>query len=245
MNSPSLACLSIGIAGLAHPMLVPTDCAAGQPAASASSAPPSHHVVGVGPLGITVSDLDGAVDWYTSTLGFRAIDEFELASDAHERLTGVFGLRCRVARLRLGEEVIELVDYLAPEGRPIPTDSRSNDHWFQHIAIVVRDIDEAYAHLRDHNVRHASSGPQTLPLSNPDAGGISAFYFKDPDGHVLEIIHFPPGKGDPRWQHPDAPLFQGIDHTAIVVEDTDASLAFYVDTLGMRVAGASENYGPE
>jgi catechol 2,3-dioxygenase-like lactoylglutathione lyase family enzyme len=40
-------------------------------------------------------------------------------------------------------------------------------------------------------------------------------------------------------------LFLGIDHTAIVVADTEASLKFYRDTLGMRVAGESENYGSE
>jgi len=68
---------------------------------------------------------------------------------------------------------------------------------------------------------------------------------------VLEVIFFPPGKGDPKWQHagtkPESglPLFLGIDHTAIVVSDTDKSLAFYRDLLGLRVAGESENYGVE
>src|SRR5262249_48889305 len=37
----------------------------------------------------------------------------------------------------------------------------------------------------------------------------------------------------------------GIDHTAIVVSDTESSLRFYRDALGMRVAGTSENYGTE
>lgn len=37
----------------------------------------------------------------------------------------------------------------------------------------------------------------------------------------------------------------GIDHTAIVVSNTQASLNFYRDLLGLRVAGESENYGTE
>src|SRR5258705_2161747 len=102
---------------------------------------------------------------------------------------------------------------------------------------------KAYARLREHNVRQAWSGPQKLPDWNPNAGGIEAFYFKDPDGHPLEVTHFPPGKGDPRWQRPTDAVFLGIDHTAIVVADTDASLRFYRDVLGLRVAGESENYG--
>lgn len=76
------------------------------------------------------------------------------------------------------------------------------------------------------------------------AGGISAFYFRDPDGNTLEILSFPPDKGDRRWQAKDR-LFLGIDHTAIVVADTDRSLAYYRDTLGLTVAGGAENYGTE
>jgi catechol 2,3-dioxygenase-like lactoylglutathione lyase family enzyme len=85
---------------------------------------------------------------------------------------------------------------------------------------------------------------QELSAWNPSAGGIRAVYFRDPDGHPLELIQFPLGKGDPRWQDRDR-LFLGIDHSAIAVRDTDASLAFYHDRLGLRIAGASENWGIE
>ena len=37
----------------------------------------------------------------------------------------------------------------------------------------------------------------------------------------------------------------GIDHTAIVVGDSESSLGFYRDRLGLTVAGTSDNYGPE
>ena len=203
-------------------------------------------VVAVDSVAITVSDLDAALAFYTEVLPFEPVGEAEVADIDHARLFGVFGARARVARLRLGTEEIELIEFLAPaNGRPIRPDSRSNDLWFQHIAIVVSDMDAAYAHLRDHGVDHASTGPQTLPDWNPAAGGISAFYFRDPDGNHLEVIHFPPDKGNPRWQEPTDALFLGIDHTAIVVDDTEASLAFWQDALGLEVAGGAENYGTE
>src|SRR5207237_8860382 len=135
-------------------------------------------------------------------------------------------------------------EYLAPRGRTIPEDARSNDRSFQHAALVVSDMDAAYARRRAAKVEHASSSPQRLPDWNANAGGIRAFYFKDPDRHVLEVLQFPRGKGDARWHRSDA-LFLGIDHTAIVVGDTETSLRFYRDALGMRVAGASENWGTE
>src|SRR5258706_7181283 len=137
----------------------------------------------------------------------------------------------RMVRMRLGDEAIELTEYLAPRGRPAPTDSRSQDRWFQHIAIIVSDMDRAYQWLRQNKVEHASSGPQLLPEWNKNAGGLRAFYFKDPDGYVLEILQFPPGKGDEKWHHPTDKLFLGIDHTAIVVADTETSLRFYHDVL--------------
>jgi catechol 2,3-dioxygenase-like lactoylglutathione lyase family enzyme len=202
-------------------------------------------VTAVGPVGITVSDMDRALEFYGRVLHFQKMSDQELGGAEFERLKGLFGSRARVVRMRLGDEQIELTEYIAPRGQPLPTDSRSNDRWFQHIAIIVRDMDRAYAWLRQNRVAHASTGPQTLPDWNPNAGGIKAFYFRDPEGHHLEILAFPAGKGDPKWHRPGNDLFLGIDHTAIVVADTEASLAFYRDVLGMRVAGESENHGVE
>ncbi len=114
-----------------------------------------------------------------------------------------------------------------------------------HIAIITNDMDQAYRRRREFKVWHASTGPQRLPDWNKNAGGIQGFYFRDPDGHHLEVLQFPADKGDPKWQRPSERVFLGIDHTAIVIGDTEASLKFYRDTLGLRVAGESENYGIE
>jgi catechol 2,3-dioxygenase-like lactoylglutathione lyase family enzyme len=194
---------------------------------------------------ITVSDMDRAVDFYSKVLTFEKVSDTEVAGEPYEQLEGVFGLRMRVVKMRLGDEFIELTEFLAPKGRPIPIDSRSNDRWFQHIAIIVSDMDKAYAWLRQNKVEHASSGPQRLPDWNKNAAGISAFYFKDPDEHPVEVLQFPPDKGAEKWHRHTEKLFLGIDHTAIVVWDTDTSLRLYRDLLGMCVVGGSENYGTE
>jgi catechol 2,3-dioxygenase-like lactoylglutathione lyase family enzyme len=174
---------------------------------------------------IPVSDLARASGFYTGALSFTPIDTTETPG----------------ITLRLGSETIELVRHV---GRPLPRDSRSNDRWFQHLAIVVSDIDRAYATVLREGAAPISTGPQELPAWNPNAGGIRAVYFRDPDGHPLELIQFPRGKGDPRWQDRQR-LFLGIDHSAIVVRDTDVSVAFYRDRLGLRIAATSENWGIE
>ena len=202
-------------------------------------------ITAVGAIGVTVTSAERLADFYTRVLGFEQVSDTEVSGGDYERLQGVPGLRLRVIRVRLGDEALDLMEYVTPRGRPIPLDSRSNDRSFQHVAIIVSDIDQAYARLRDHHVTPVSPAPQRLPDWNPAAGGIRAFYFKDPDGHPLEILAFPADKGDPRWRRRDGRLFLGIDHTAIVVEETERSLACYRDMLGLAVAGTSENWGPE
>ena len=94
-------------------------------------------------IGMTVEDADRSADFYTSVLEFKRVSDVEVAGESYEKLLGVFGLRARIVTLRLGDETIELTEYLTPRGRVVPRDSRSNDRWFQHIAIVTSDIDRA------------------------------------------------------------------------------------------------------
>ncbi len=195
-------------------------------------------------VGMTVGDMDRSVAFY-SALTFQKVSDAEVLGEQYEHLEGVFGTRMRIVRMQLGNQHVDLTEYLAPRGRPILVDSHSNDLWFQHIAIVVRDMNQAFEKLRAMKVQFVSTGPQTLPASIPAAAGIKAFYFRDPDQHNLEVIYFPPGKGDPRWQEKTDKIFLGIDHTAIGIASTDASLHFYRDLLGLRKAGESENFGTE
>jgi MIP family channel proteins len=206
---------------------------------------PEAGVAAVGTIGLTVANIDRSVAFYHDVLGFEKVSDVEVSGPAYELLTGVFGMQARVVLMRLGQERIELTEYLAPRGLPAPADSRSNDLWFQHIAIITSDVEQAYLWLRRRQVEQVSPEPQRLPDWNPKAGGIKAFYFRDPDGHPLEILEFPPDKGDARWHRAGDGIFLGIDHTAIVITDTERSLRFYRDLLGLRVAGRSENWGPE
>ena len=59
------------------------------------------------------------------------------------------------------------------------------------------------------------------------------------------FLQFPKDKGNPKWHEKIAQLFLGIDHTAIMVADTETSLQFYRDTIELHVAGTIDNYGIE
>ena len=191
-----------------------------------------------------VSDMSRAESFYRSALGFNApsrappdpevLQALGLAGDAGE------------LRLQLGEEQLVLVQFESA-GRTYPADSRSDDLWFQHLASVVSDMDTAYSRLRSCAGWQpiSTEGPETLPASS---GGVRAFKFRDPDGHPLELLWFPPRHGDPKWQDrtrasaSDEP-FLGIDHTALSVSSSRRSLAFY-RSLGLSIAEETVNSGP-
>lgn len=190
-------------------------------------------------VGRNVADLDRAIGFYRDALGFAVQATPEAESHGWPETAVDRNTRC--AWLSLGQQEIELAEF--PNAAPYPVGSTSADLWFQHCAIVVEDMDAACARLLRHGGGTAISrgGPQSLP---PSSGGVTAFKFRDPDGHPLELISFPPGTGDPVWQQPASEPTLGIDHSAISVADVDRSIAFY-ECLGLQVASRGVNRGPE
>jgi catechol 2,3-dioxygenase-like lactoylglutathione lyase family enzyme len=196
-------------------------------------------------IGFTVADVERQADFFTKVLQFEKISDFRVVGAEYDKMQGVFNSNMRIIHLKLGEQIVELTQYVSPAtGRPIPVPSYSNDEWFEHLAIVVNDMDAAYKILQDNNVRQVSAYPITIPPSNPGAAGIKAIKFRDPEGHDLELIYFPRGKGNASWQKQTNRLFLGIDHTAMTVDSTEKGVTFYRDLLGFEVGGVTLNTGP-
>ncbi|MEH2411775.1 VOC family protein [Nostoc sp.] len=193
-------------------------------------------------IGLTVTNCDRSLNFYKEALGFELVSDITVEGQNHSDLEDVTEAKIRIVILRLGDELIELMEYLNIQGKPIPSDSQSNDLWFQHLAIVVSDMDRAYAHLRSFPIEPISVSPQTMPPSNEASAGVRAFKFKDLDGHDLELISFPPDKGKNKWHQNSNRLFLGIDHSAIAVSNTEQSLHFYCDLLGMQIDSRSLNW---
>src|SRR5262245_9275584 len=162
-----------------------------QAAGAQATRPPATQIVShIAMIGFTVSDLTRSIDFFTTLLDFELVDRFEVNDREYDAPQGVFGANTVIAHLQLGDQVLELTQYLTPQGRPIPVPSYSNDLWFEHIAIVVSDIDPAVARLKAAGVQQISTEAITIPPSNVPAAGIRAFKFRDPDGHPLELIYF-------------------------------------------------------
>ena len=191
---------------------------------------------------LTVSDLAGTVRFIRTGLG---LETGPVWKGCDPGWNSVLGLAPETvmwsAEIGFERESLRLVAF-DPPGAPYPEPRASNDPWFEHVALVAGGIQAVWSRLEKAEPEAVTrGGPVLLP---PNTGGVTAFKFRDPEGHPLELISFPDGAGDPRWQQGGSGI-RGYDHTAIVVSDLGRSLAFYEGLLGLRPAGRSLNHGPE
>jgi catechol 2,3-dioxygenase-like lactoylglutathione lyase family enzyme len=187
---------------------------------------------GVAAIRLVSADAGRLATFYEQAFGFvHAGDGVQLADP--------FGGQARrVLRLRLGRERVEIVEFEAQGAPAIPG---APDTRFQHFALIAPSMDKAMRRLEGVSgwTPISRGGPQKLPASS---GGVTAFKFRDPDGHPLELLT-DTGSAAAPWRTGSAEAV-GIGHTAIVVRDTAESIAFYA-SLGFERAGGSVNVGPE
>jgi len=175
-------------------------------------------------IGLVSADPNQLARFYTRAFGFRLEEE-----------------RSAAIRLKLHDQIIEIMAF-QPPGCSYPDHISGESLLFQHFAIVVTDMREAYERLKAQSGWSPISraGPERLPIAS---GGVSAFKFRDPEGHPLEFIAFPDDRRPSIWRsQPVDSLYLGIDHSAISVSDTARSADFY-RALGFAVAGRSLNQG--
>lgn len=191
---------------------------------------------------LVTADAGRLAEFYMTALGCRRIAESRLKGECFQRLMGVHS-DAHSLILRLGEEIIELLEFDVP-GQPYPASTLASDVLFQHFAIVTADMTGAWlALLRTEGWTAITTGsPQRLPDSS---GGVTAFKFRDPEGHPLELLSFPRDRTPQRWQvSRDNRCHLGIDHSAISVDDSAAGTQFYAG-LGLETSARSRNIGAE
>ena len=194
-------------------------------------------------IALVVADRDEAEHFFREAFAFDTVER-RPPDEALARLLGLPGARAGETLMRLGAQTIALLAF-DPPGRPYPNGSNATDLLFQHFAIIVSDMPAAYRHLQSVGrfTPISEDGPRLLP---PRSGSVSAFKFRDSEGHPLELLGFPEGQGPAHWRDKAGKgLFLGIDHSAISVADTAASIAFYQTCLGLALGEQTENTGAE
>ncbi|EMA69872.1 glyoxalase/bleomycin resistance protein/dioxygenase [Halorubrum aidingense JCM 13560] len=132
----------------------------------------AHHV------GITVSDLDRAVDFYTETFGLEVVAEFAVGGEAFAEAVDVAGAEAEFAHLDAGDAIVELVAY-EPAGEKTP-DPELNRPGATHLGLSVDDVDDFYTTLDE--------GVETLSPPRTTASGTTVLFVRDPDGNLIEVL---------------------------------------------------------
>ena len=186
----------------------------------------------IGAIRLVSSDARALAGFYERALGFQAAGEGGPPDP--------FVPMRRIVRLRLGDEIVEICEPDMP-GAPVPP-LAAGDPRFQHFAMIAPDLPTA--------MRRLDAEPGWTPITRGDpahlpeaSGGVTAFKFRDPEGHPLELLSFPEGRSPARWRGLTG-ILVGIDHTALAVTDLARSEAHYA-VLGFHRAAHTLNRGPE
>ncbi|MFC6754589.1 VOC family protein [Halorubrum tibetense] len=136
------------------------------------SDPTAHHV------GVTVSDLDRAVDFYTNAFGFEVVTEFSVGGEAFAAAVDVDGATAEFAHLDAGDTVLELVEY-DPAG-PSTAAPELNGTGTVHVGLAVDDVEACYTDLDD--------AVETLSPPRTTDTGTTVLFCRDPDGNLIELL---------------------------------------------------------
>jgi catechol 2,3-dioxygenase-like lactoylglutathione lyase family enzyme len=142
-------------------------------------------VKGVHHTSRTVSDMDRSLAFYSGLLGMPVILDTEMRGEMLEREVAMTGAHLRFVLLATGGPThLELLQYLAPRGEPLPAGATPADTGAHHVALRVDDIHAAHEELRSANVEFTCE-PQEV-----DAGffqGHWTAYCYDPDRLIVEL----------------------------------------------------------
>ena len=149
-------------------------------------------LVGIDHVGLTVPDINQAIEWYEDILGAVAPLTFGPFAGAFLQgaLDVVAGTQIdQITTLRIGHSAgIELFEYESPGQRhAVPLNSDWSGH---HIAFYVTDIQDAVDYMDSRGVDRLF-GPFTL--TGGPAAGQSINYFATPFGTDVELISYPHG----------------------------------------------------
>lgn len=154
--------------------------------------------LGVWHFSFTVSDLDGAVDFYTRLLGFELIHRQEQSNEYTRSLVGYPDAHLRIAQLAVPGQPrgpsthdLELVQYLTPKGER--GDHNICNPGQAHLALAVADIHERYAALSAAGVEFFSA-PNAITEGINTGGYCVYFYGFD---HLVHELVQPPRRGQP------------------------------------------------
>ena len=154
--------------------------------------------VAVRSITLSVMDLDRARKFWVDTLGLIEVQEITLHHKEHEALWGLKGAARKSILLWAGDFLIELVQYIDPEGKPRPAGYMICDQGLSHIALmttVKQDLEVVYGRAIQAGYRGNSE-----PWAWKNLG--TGVYMNDDQGFTVELTATEPGSEELLGFHP-------------------------------------------
>ena len=138
-------------------------------------------IAGLEHVALSVSSMERSLEFYCDLLGLSLARTMEVGPDSLlPTVTAQPGCHARIAHLYTGSFMLELFEYSSPEGRPLPPDHRQADRGLIHIGLRSTDARADFKRLKEHGVETLSDPVEFRP-------GVWLFYFRGPDGEILEL----------------------------------------------------------
>jgi len=148
-------------------------------------------ITGLSHTGVVVKNMENMIAFYRDTFGFQIALDTQVSGKETDDIVNFPVEHERIVLMSLGTMQIELLEY-RPSGRGYPGDYRSNDLFGVHLAFQTDDMERDSAMLKAKGVGIISKGGfQTIPHDHPIFAGTKVLYFRDPEGHPLELIQTP------------------------------------------------------
>ena len=158
-------------------------------------------------------------------------------ADANPALRNMFGLPDAQLRWLIGRPAgmrtgVEMVEITKAEGKPL--ERRVQDSGAFMLIAIVRDLDAAFARLKQLGAPVVTRGGAPIPV--PAGAKSRAVIVKDPDGHFVELFQPDPVPDSP------APATSNVIEVRVrlTVTDGDRAARLYRDALGLQVRAPGE-----
>ncbi|MFE4398607.1 MULTISPECIES: VOC family protein [Streptomycetaceae] len=140
-------------------------------------------------VGISVSDLDASITFYTALTGREPVAQGTMHSVPFGKSQGLPVAKLRYATINLDNSLgIDLIQFQEPVGER--TGGVANRPGSMHLCLRVDDFDAVYSRMKDAGYGFLGDDYTFIEGEvTPNAAlGTRVAYFNDPDGTNLEII---------------------------------------------------------
>lgn len=140
-------------------------------------------------VGISVSDLETAIDFYRALTGREPVVADEtMHSVPFGRAQGLSDANLRYATINIDGLGIDLIEFQEPVG--LRTNGAANRPGSMHLCFKVDDFEAVYQRMKEAGYEFLGEDYTFIAGEvTPDAAlGTKVAYFNDPDGTNLEII---------------------------------------------------------